>query len=227
MLYEAEFALLSMPDRSSDFLVPDRARRDGGWDASSDEAANAASVVEGLVAAGQIFLYAALREVPFRAKVFDILLARLKAAVDRPYVNVVEVWEAEGNLETLLWVLVVGTAAAKHWGGSSWWGERAVEVAQRMKVGGKEALKAMLKSVAWTDVFFGQASEEMWEDVLTVREQERAQELILDNGDGEFGSADEHDAVEREEMLTILSTDSGYSAGDFAVEKSWGLFDGY
>ncbi|KAF2502379.1 hypothetical protein BU16DRAFT_6769 [Lophium mytilinum] len=241
MLYEAEYALLSMPDRSPDFLVPDRARRDGKWDAADDDAAvaDAASVVEALIAAGQIFLYAALRDVPVRAKVFDILLARLRAAVGREGVDVVAVWEAERNLHTLLWVLVVGATVGRHWGGAAWWVARIGEVVERLglvgrEVAGREALVQLLKAVAWTDVFFGGVSEELWEDVLTLREDTRTQELV-ENGDRGGGRDDESEAIEGEDVLSyaemmdlpIISKDSGFSEDRFAVENPWSSLGAY
>lgn len=236
MLYEAEYALLSMPDRSEDFLIPDRARRDGRWDDSDDATANAASVVEALIAASQIFLYAALREVPVRAKVFDHLLGRLKATVDRSYVNVVEVWEAERNLHMLLWVLVVGAAVAKGWGGSSWWVEHIVEVVERLQLDGKEAFTAMLKSAAWTDVFFEPVSEDLWNDVMTVREQDRVQELIDEErigGDGNGGT--EENGEPKDYILTyaemldmpILLKAGEFYEGGYVAETDWNSLGGY
>ncbi|KAF2817670.1 uncharacterized protein BDZ99DRAFT_565381 [Mytilinidion resinicola] len=237
LLYEAEYALLAMPDRSPLFLGPDRARRAAGrWDPGDDAAADAASVVEALVAAGQIFLYAALREVPVRARVFEILLARLRATVERGGVSVVEVWEAERNVHTLLWVLVVGATVARHWGGTGWWVEGIGEVVGRMGLGRREEFEGVLKGVAWTDVFFGGVGEGLWEDVLRVREEERRRELGGDeDGDGGGGRDDEREASEEEDVLgyaevvdlPIMSKDGGLFEDRFAVENPWSSLGTY
>ena len=195
MLYEAEYALLSMPDRSQDFLALDR-RKGTSKDDEESRAADAAAIVEALVAAGQIFLYAALREVPPRAKIFDILLGRLRRTLERPGVNTSGVWARERNLHTLLWALMVGAAVAVQWGGSHWWIEQVAMVVEELGLGrdgtGRESIKAILKGVAWTDVFFEPMSNEVWQSVVG---------LIVLRGDGARNeSVEEGEGAEEDEV---------------------------
>ncbi|OCK84309.1 hypothetical protein K432DRAFT_378712 [Lepidopterella palustris CBS 459.81] len=187
MLYEAEYALLSMPNRSPDFLIPDRHRREGGAAESQekDETANTAAVIEALVTAGQVFLYAALREVPLRARIFDILLSRLRATVDRPAgVDIVAIWTRERNLQVLLWTLVVGAAVGTQWGGDRWWVVQTAQVVERLEISTREAFKEALKGVAWTDVFFGPMSEGVWEGVVKLVEEQGRDSDGQDSKDG-------------------------------------------
>ncbi|KAI1577330.1 MgtA Cation transport ATPase [Pyrenophora tritici-repentis] len=107
VLYETQFIILSVPDYSRVFLEFDR---DADEEHRNDfmhrrHQADAASVVEGLLAAMLIYVYAVLRGLPLKANIFSILLNRLRAAIDRPNSSAREVWEREHNLNMLVWAL--------------------------------------------------------------------------------------------------------------------------
>lgn len=221
MLYEAEYALLSMADRSQDFLALDR-RKGALKDDDESKAADAASIVEALVAAGQIFLYAALREVPPRAKIFSILLGRLRCTLERPGVNTSVIWARERNLHTLLWALMVGAAVAVQWGGSHWWIEQIAEVLEELGLDrdatGREAIKAVLKGVAWTDIFFEPVSSDVWKGVV---------DLIRLRGGGTRNENPEQGG-ESEEDGNEAATRRGFRIGMttlLALSKDTGLLD--
>ena len=65
---------------------------------------------------------------------------------------------------------MVGTAVAVQWGGSHWWIEQVAVVVEELGLGrdgtGREAIKAVLKRVAWTDVFFEPMSNDVWKSMV-------------------------------------------------------------
>lgn len=169
LLYEAQYTILSVTDYSRVYLEFDCDARSSEvfTDDCGDRAAmaNAASVVEALLAAAQIFLYAALRELPPRAKIFKILLARLKSALDRPSVNMTAVWRNERNLNMLLWALVVAACVVQDEEARSWWVQKAAQVCKVLTVTRVRALQGILETVAWTDVFFEPCIPSVWKEI--------------------------------------------------------------
>lgn len=176
MLYEMEYMLLKIPDRSREFLDFDREVRDGGRDGYEERArlADAASVIEGLLAAAQIFTYAALRDVPPRAPLFSILLSRLREALHRPSTDMLGLWSGVKNAHILLWALVVGASVAQAERDRMWWVEKLWEVAGALGVRRVEDLQGRMERVAWTDMFFGEGLAGVWQ---LVREHGRALEV--------------------------------------------------
>ncbi|KAF2034222.1 hypothetical protein EK21DRAFT_97672 [Setomelanomma holmii] len=158
LLYETEYTILSVPDRSRDFLDFDlETKTERGADFRvRQNTAHAASVVEALLAAAHIFIYAALRELPTNAKIFSILLERLRITVARPSVCTVHVWRQEINLEMLLWMLVVACSIAPPDGGRIWWS--------------RFDLEKLLQRVAWVDTYFNGVLGGIWEEVSQQRE---------------------------------------------------------
>ncbi|KAF2187900.1 hypothetical protein K469DRAFT_568299 [Zopfia rhizophila CBS 207.26] len=167
LLYETEYIILSVPDYSRDFLDIDLEPKEGLDEGREERAATAdgASVVEALLAATQIFLYASLRELPPKAKIFSILLDRVRVALDRPNSNILDVWRREKNLNTLLWVLVVACSLAPTWGGRMWWTGRLADVVKELGIHGEMDLETSLQRVAWTDIFFGEKLGSIWAEV--------------------------------------------------------------
>lgn len=178
LLYETEHTILSVPDKSRDFLDFDLEPHDEHSEDFDERGnlADGASVTEALLAATQIFLYAALREMPPKAKIFSILLERLRVALDRPKVSTIEIWIAAKNLNTLLWVLVVASVVAPSWGGRSWWIGRLSDVIEEVNIRSQTELERILERIAWTDVVFGDALDGVWDEVGEyARGVERAQ----------------------------------------------------
>jgi hypothetical protein len=176
LLYETEYIILSVPDYSREFLEFDR---DTGKEQDEhyqlrEHAADAASVVEGLLAASQIFVYAALRDIPTNAKIFTILLERLRVAVARPLVNIVRVWTKERNINMLLWTFVVACSVAQQDGRREWWIRQLVEVVVALDIQSRSDLEVALQSVAWVDTYFNSVLGEIWEEVSLQR---RARDL--------------------------------------------------
>lgn len=141
--------------------------------------ADSASVVEAILAATQIFVYAALREIPSKAKIFSILLERLRVALDRPGVDIVGVWRKEKNLNILLWVLVIASPVALVWGGRSWWIGRLSEVVKELDIHSERELEELVQRVAWTDVFFGEVLDSIWGEVREYRRVVEMAEMCL------------------------------------------------
>jgi hypothetical protein len=125
-------------------------------------------VVESLLAATLIFVYAALRALPTNAKLFTILLDRLRIALDRPNTSTMEVWERENNPDMLIWVLVVASSVAPLEGRACWIG-RLSEVCEDMQITTQLDLEKKLNRVAWTDVYFGGELAGIWAEILRLR----------------------------------------------------------
>ncbi|KAH7084150.1 hypothetical protein FB567DRAFT_528483 [Paraphoma chrysanthemicola] len=167
LLYETEYIILSVPDCSRDFLDFDletKPERDKDLQ-DRDNTAHAASVVEALLAAAQIFVYAALRELPTNAKIFAILLERLRIAVARPSICTIYVWKKERQLHMLLWTFVVACSVAPAGECRSWWIERLTDIIVDMKIRSRFDLEMVLQRVAWVDTYFNSVLGAMWEEV--------------------------------------------------------------
>jgi hypothetical protein len=181
LLYETEYIILSVPDYSREFLDFDLTTREETEDEEVYEErksmADRASVVEGILAATQIFVYAALREIPPKAKSLSILLVRLRVAVDRPGVSMLGVWQTEKNVNILLWVLVIASSVASNWGCRTWWIARLSEVVKEIDIHSELELEGALQRVAWTDVFFGEMLSSIWDELRGYRRAMEMKEL--------------------------------------------------
>ncbi|KAG9195107.1 hypothetical protein G6011_00227 [Alternaria panax] len=170
LTYETQFIILSVPDRSWDFLDFDQGIQD---EASGDhehqkQRADAASVVEALLAAALIFVYAVLRALPLKTKIFTILLRRLRTAIERPNTSVLETWSREKNLHMLLWALA--TACLVVTGRERmWWATQLSCVCQELGIGSRQHLEHELQRVAWTDLFFDARIDGIWAEVMRLR----------------------------------------------------------
>jgi hypothetical protein len=131
--------------------------------------ADAASILEGLLSATLIFVYAALRALPTNATLFTILLRRLRIALDRPGTSVIEVWRAASNGNMLVWVLVVACSVAQPLESRAWWIAVLAEVCGEMQIMSRVRLEDTLKHVAWIDGFFEVELDGMWAEVLRLR----------------------------------------------------------
>lgn len=181
LLYETEYIILFVPDYSRDFLDFDlepKEELDGEYEERA-RMADAASVVEALLAAAHIFIYAALREVPPKAKIFSILLDRMRVALNRPKIDVIDIWKKEKNLDILVWVLVIACSIAPAWGGRGWFISHLAEVLEELGVHSEIELERTMQRVAWTDVFFGQMLTEIWEDLCAYVAAAQRAEVCL------------------------------------------------
>lgn len=169
LLYETEYIILSVPDYSREFLDFDlAAKAEENEYEERASLADGASITEALLAATQIFVYASLREIPPNAKIFSILLERLRVAIDRPNIPTIEIWTKAQNLHTLLWVLVVASSVASGGWRRDWWLKKQSQAVQALEIESKLELKRQLEGVAWTDVFFGDALEQTWEEMMRL-----------------------------------------------------------
>jgi hypothetical protein len=167
LLYETQFIILSVADRSRDFLDFDQGVREKqGVDYERQRLrADAASVVEALLAAALIFVYAVLRAVPLNTKIFSILLSRLRIAVDRPNTQLIEVWKREKNLNMLLWVFFIGCCVAAG-AEQQWWIAQLSRLCEEMGVDSRHNLEHKMRHVAWTDLFFDDKIDGIWAEVM-------------------------------------------------------------
>lgn len=166
LLYEAEYIILLAPDYSRDFLTFDQERdvRDEDYE-QREKFADGACVTEALLAAVQIFIYAGLRDMPPKAKLFKILLERLRVALDRPGVSILEIWKKEKNLNILPWILVVGASIAATRDERGWWIESLSRVIEELGISSRSRLEEALVRVAWTDVFFDDVLGGVWNEI--------------------------------------------------------------
>ncbi|KAH8723709.1 hypothetical protein GQ44DRAFT_828094 [Phaeosphaeriaceae sp. PMI808] len=167
LLYESEYIILSVPDRSRDFLdfdfESDQERTEDY--AAGEKVANAASIVEGLLAASQIFIYAALRDIPIQARIFSILLERLYTAIARPPVLIIAVWKEERNLNMLLWSLIVACSVVKPGVERVRWIRFLGEVMIELEIKSLFDLETALQRITWVDYYFGNVLRRIWEEV--------------------------------------------------------------
>lgn len=159
LLYEVEYSVLSVPDSFSTAH-----ERDRDPNSQSETAAHAASIVQALLAAAQIFIFAALRDVPVNTNIFSILLERLRGAITR---SPTENWKQERNVNMLLWTLVVACCVAGQ-RDREWWAGQLGDVMEEMRVMRKEELEGIVKGVAWVEGWGG-GLEKVWEDVVDRR----------------------------------------------------------
>lgn len=174
LLYEVEFTILSVPDYSRIFLNFDsefgRADHYSGDEKyeTRRRQANAASVIEALMAACQIFVFGALREVPRSAKIFSILLERMRIALDRREIYMVDVWRRENNANLLLWVYVLACSVCLE-ETREWWIRQLVHSMREMNVQTRFDLEVVLKHVAWVDGYSSNVLGDIWDDVVELR----------------------------------------------------------
>ncbi|USP75656.1 hypothetical protein yc1106_02930 [Curvularia clavata] len=171
LLYQMVYIVLSVPDRSRDFVDFDRDTQDIRECRDEDQEhrkniAGAASVVEGLLAATLIFVYAGLRGVPTNAKIFSIILSRLRIAIDRPAISVIEVWGREKNLKMLAWVLVVACSVVGVEEDRAWWISKLSELCGVLEIRHQAELKDAMTHIAWNDVFFDGRLESIWAEMM-------------------------------------------------------------
>lgn len=167
LLYDMQHIVLSVPDRSRDFIEFDREVQAGRNEGEENQRkrADAASVVEGLLAATLIFVYTALRGLPANAKILAILLGRLRIAINRPATSAVEVWGREKNLKTLVWVLVVACSVVKSDEDRAWWISKLSGVCGILGIERQAELEDTMQHIAWIDVFFNRKLDKIWEEM--------------------------------------------------------------
>jgi hypothetical protein len=175
MLYETEYAVLNVhSDYASESLADD-------YDYDHDHntstlhseryaRADARSIVEAILAATQIFIYAALRDIPTNTKIFSILLQRLRSALDRLETNLLLVWRSRRNLNMLLWVLVVASSMQPPGQVRTWWIVMIADVCGELGIESQEGLEMVLRHVAWVDTWFDAYLGGIWDEVASSYE---------------------------------------------------------
>ena len=225
MLYETEHMILSVPDYSQDFIHFDLGAKDEQQDEDEEvkdygeraQMADSASVIEALLAAVHIFVYASLRELPLRAKIFNIFLERLRVAIERPAVCTLDVWRREKNLGLLLWVLVVATSMTPTWGDRAWWIARLGEVVQELRIYSELELEALLQRVAWTDIFFGDRLGDIWRDVRDYIKVAELTELLAKDQEHEGDLLDSRIVEQGEELEEELYCPVEFERGRWKI----------
>ncbi|PVI01904.1 hypothetical protein DM02DRAFT_331986 [Periconia macrospinosa] len=181
MLYELEFFILSTIDYSLDMtaLVQNRLRitydqkspeseaSDNDYARKTHDETTAAIITEAVLTSAQIFICAAMRDIPPSTKLYTILLQRLRGAIEWPGVSIINTWKEVKNLHILLWALVVGACVAPR-SKREWWTERIGQVMREMGVCTLGALEGVLTEVAWTDYTFADALRGVWAQVDEV-----------------------------------------------------------
>jgi hypothetical protein len=170
LLYETEHLILCVPDQSRVFLAFDfDVESNSEQDAARQTAAHAASIVQALLAASHIFVYAALRALPTNAALFTILLERLRGALARPCVCAIRVWANERQLDMLLWSIIVACSVAPAEAGRGWWIGQLAEVMDEVGVESRGEVEMVLRRVAWVDTFFDGVLGGVWEELALLR----------------------------------------------------------
>lgn len=165
MLYEVEYMVLNVPDYSRVYIDFDFEQDGSGEEYEMRQRdANSAAIVEGVLAACQIFIYAALRGVPKNAKIFEILLERVRRALDRPSSRTIfEIWNEQGNTNVLLWMLVIACSVAKD---RAWYVERTEEVLYEMRLENRIEMEMGLRNVAWVDGCLDRVMVDVWNGIM-------------------------------------------------------------
>lgn len=175
LLYETEHIILCVPDHSRDFLdfhPKSTDEQDRRYEQQKSKA-DAASVLEAVLASTQLFIYAALREIPPKAKIFSILLDRLRTTLERPHTSTVKVWKREKNLNVLLWILVVACSIAPPNFGRTMWILTLSDTMKELNLSNRMELEGVLKLVAWTDTYFNGVLDRVWEEIRRLRRLDR------------------------------------------------------
>jgi len=141
MLLDAEYDMLVTSAR----FAQDRADRESGIDEEL------IAVCDGLVTAAQIFLFAALRTMPIRARIVEIYLSRLKLCLERE--RLLETWNVYASHDALLWVLFISAVAATGRPERENIVSELREVVALLGIKSQESLEQHLMGFAWADFF--------------------------------------------------------------------------
>ena len=171
LLYETEYTILCVPDYSRHFLDFDPETEDESDEKQGQRKsiAGAASVVEALLPATQIFVYAALREIPLNARIFNILLDRLRIAIERPRISTIESWKRQKNPNLLIWVLVVACSVTPAHEGRVTWISKLSETLKDLNISNRIELEGILKLIAWIDTYSNGDLDDIWKEILHFR----------------------------------------------------------
>lgn len=119
--------------------------------------------------AGFVYVYLALREIPTEVVIYNKMVSRLRSVLES-----LDQTQSFGGLETglLLWVLVVGGAAALGRPERSWFVTLFTRLRQVLQLKSWVEAKGMLKEYAWVENNFETLSKGFWE------ESERMDEIV-------------------------------------------------
>ncbi|KAL1641942.1 hypothetical protein SLS58_005778 [Diplodia intermedia] len=164
LLYDCEHKLLVI------LAAPPSSKPDRGED---DASVSPARRVRSAVAqAAQMFLLAALREMPLRRALYDLLAERLTATICVP--DAVDQWMRVAHLHSLVWVLFVGwvlSARGIECRAQKWFQERLTQTMWQLDLRSCEDLDAVLAQFPSTDAFCGEPFRQL-RSMLSVIDEE-------------------------------------------------------
>lgn len=124
------------------------------------------SICDVLVTASQIFLFVSLRALPVGARVVEIYLSRLTAAIRDDHL--LESWNQFASYNALLWGLFMGIVAATHRPEKESIMTCLREVAAVLGIKSQDVLERQLEAMAWAD-FFGFYSADVAKELFRSR----------------------------------------------------------
>jgi hypothetical protein len=148
MILEAEYDMLSLSAQ----LGKERKAKESEIDEEL------IAVCDALITGAQIFLFLSLRAMPVGARVMEIYLSRMMAAMRRD--NLLDMWDRLASYDALLWALFMAVAAAMKRPESDAVMSYTREVVAVLEIEDRETLEVHLGNVAWAD-FFSSCSNEM------------------------------------------------------------------
>ena len=131
-------------------------------------------VCDVLLTGGQIFLFVSLRALPVGARVVEIYLSRIMAAIRRD--NLLEIWNKFASYDALLWALFMSTVAATNRPERDTIISYLREVVAVLGIKNQEILEVHLVGMAWAD-FFLSYSAEVSKEIFRARSQPLSQPL--------------------------------------------------
>jgi hypothetical protein len=125
-------------------------------------------VTRSLLAAAHVFLYGALRNIPMKSKIYQVLISRLQKTLEEVEV-LLTAWKDDAS--PFLWVLFIGYAATYEPESSrkflnQWFLYRLkvfLSVLQQETPISKDIVMERLKGLVWTEGFCAAALESLWE----------------------------------------------------------------
>jgi hypothetical protein len=92
----------------------------------------------------------------------------MRRALDRPGIRARDIWRREGNVNSLVWVYVLGCSICAR-AAREWWIRGLVGCMLELEMRTREDLEVVLKRVAWVEGYFNGVVGEIWEEIVDVR----------------------------------------------------------
>jgi hypothetical protein len=142
LLLDAEYDMLLLSSQ----LDPDCA-------SSTGENMEVIFISDALVTSAQIFAFVALRSMPIRARIVEIYLSRLQAALERP--DLIQNWQTHCSLQALLWTLFISATAATDRPARYLIISELRTVTATLRLKNQAEVRDALKEFGWSDFFEG------------------------------------------------------------------------